>query len=65
MKFIGIENYYGLEPLVIDKTRSHSNMINFIMNNQVEDDFEFILSNIKGKVLRSIMNFSAARVNFC
>jgi len=50
VKFIGIENYYGLEPLVIDKTRSHSNMINFIMNNQVEDDFEFILSNIKGKV---------------
>lgn len=50
VKFIGIDNYYGLEPLVIDKARHPTNMIDFFMTNQMDDNFEFTLSDIKSKL---------------
>jgi len=49
VKFIGIENYYGLEPLIIDKARHPTNLVNFIINNQADEDLEFTLSDINGK----------------
>lgn len=48
VKFIGINNFYGLEPLVIDKARHPTNMIDFFMVNRMDEGMEFKIMDIKG-----------------
>ena len=49
VKFIGIDNYYGLEPLIVDKARHPTNMIDFFMTNQMDETFDFTLSDLKSR----------------
>lgn len=49
VKFLGINNSYNIEPMIVDKAKQPSNMINFVIDNQADEDLEFILSDVHGK----------------
>ena len=50
MKFFGIDNNFGIKPLVVDKPRkSPNNIINFVMKNEEEEEIEFMISDVSSK----------------
>jgi hypothetical protein len=49
VKFLGIANSYNIEPMIVDKAKQPSNMINFIIDNQSDEDLEFTLSDVHGQ----------------
>ena len=52
MKFFGIDNNFGIKPLVVDKPRkSPNNIINFVMKNEEEEEIEFMISDVSSKDL--------------
>jgi len=47
VKFFGIDNNFGIKPLVVDKPRkSPNNIINFVMKNEEEEEIEFMISDV-------------------
>ena len=46
VKFFGIDNSYGFEPLIVDKRKQGTNMINFNIKNTEDEDLEFTLSDM-------------------
>lgn len=46
VKFMSIENSYGLEPLIVDKKRTGSNMVNFSFKNKESEEIEFTVSDV-------------------
>lgn len=56
VKFLGINNSYNIEPMIVDKAKQPSNMINFIIDNQADEDLEFILSDVHGKLVWLTIN---------
>lgn len=48
VRFTGIENSFGLEPIVMDKARKPSNLINFVMHNRANEELELLMTDIYG-----------------
>lgn len=47
VKFMGIDNNFGIKPLVVDKPRkAPNNVINFVIKNEEEDEMEFMISDV-------------------
>ena len=51
VKFYGIDNNFGIKPIVVDKPKKMpNNIINFIMKNEEEEEIEFMISDVSSNL---------------